>query len=140
MLRGQGSYDCVILVLRERIWNVHVPAASLLFPAFDNTGSLGFPLIYSPRSMVPPWVTASRFLAGNKEAELKPTTFSLFTSTFPYFSVFPLLILQRCSTSESCLLGLLLNNISNLVPPRWWVMFWATPLPTTRAAPLTQWL
>ena len=26
--------------------------------------------------MVPPWVTASQFLAGNREAELKLTTFS----------------------------------------------------------------
>ena len=42
-----------------------------------------------PGYMVPSWVTASRFLAGNTDAELKPTTFS---STFPCFSVFPLLL------------------------------------------------
>ena len=38
--------------------------------------------------MVPPWVTASHFLSGNREAELKPTTS---TATFPCFLIFPLL-------------------------------------------------
>ena len=38
----------VILVLRENIWNA--PAVSLIFPAFDDTGSLGF----HPRQMVYP--------------------------------------------------------------------------------------
>ena len=36
--------------------------------------------------VVPPWVTASRFLAENREVELKPTTFSTFT--FPCFLSF----------------------------------------------------
>ena len=40
--------------------------------------------------MVPPWVTASYFLAGNREADLKPTIFS--SHTFPHFSVFLLLL------------------------------------------------
>ena len=46
-------------------------------PAFEDTGSLGFP----PRRVVyPPGSTLGefpRFLAGNREAELIPTTFSL---------------------------------------------------------------
>ena len=66
-------------VLLECILNV--PAVSLVLSAFDNAGFLGFPprqVVYSPGSMVTPRVTASRFLAGNREAELKPTTFSSF--------------------------------------------------------------
>ena len=77
MLRGQGARIGVILVLRERIWNVL--AVSLVLPTFDDTGSLGSPphqVVYPSGSMVPSWVTASRFLAGNREAELNPTTFS----------------------------------------------------------------
>ena len=64
-----------IIVLRECIWNAL--AVSLVLPAFDDTGSVGS----SPRRvfipLVPPWVTASRFLAGTREAEPKPTTFPL---------------------------------------------------------------
>ena len=48
-------------------------------PALDDTGSLGFPtrrVVYRPGSMVPPWVTAFHSLAGNTEAEVKPTPFS----------------------------------------------------------------
>ena len=68
----------VIQVLRECIRNA--PAVSLVLPAFGHTGSLGSPprqVVYPPGSMVPPRVTASPFLAGNREAELKHTTFSL---------------------------------------------------------------
>ena len=82
-----------------------MPAASLFLPAFDDTDSLGS----TPRRVVyPPGSTNweaelklttfssliffrdflsvssfpdSRFLAGNREAELKPTT--LFTPSFP---------------------------------------------------------
>ena len=36
----------------------------------------GRQVVYPSGSMVSPWVTASRFLAGNRNAELKPTTFS----------------------------------------------------------------
>ena len=84
MLGGQGVHARVILVLRQRIWNAH--AVSLVFQPFDDTGSLGS----SPRSVVfplcsmgPPWMSASRFLAGNREAELKPTLF-----LHSYFSMF----------------------------------------------------
>ena len=57
---------------------VNAPAVSLVHKAFDDTGSLGSPryMVYPPGSIVPSWVTASRFLAGNREAELKSTTFS----------------------------------------------------------------
>ena len=58
---------------------------SLVLPAFDSSGSLGSlprQVVYPPGSMVPPWVTDSRFLSGNNEAELKPTT-----SLPSYFSV-----------------------------------------------------
>ena len=38
---GQRACPCVVHVLHECIWND--PAVSLVLPAFDNTGSLGFP-------------------------------------------------------------------------------------------------
>ena len=55
-------------------------------------------------------MTASRFLAGNRGAELKPTSFSsLLLLSFP---VLPLLLTpQRCSAFECYLLRLLLNII-----------------------------
>ena len=64
----------VILVLHECIWN----AVSVVFPTFEDTGSLGSPrqVVYPPGFMVPPRVTASRFFPENREAELKATTFS----------------------------------------------------------------
>ena len=67
----------VILVLRECIRNA--PVVSLVLPTFDDAGSLGSPplqVVYPLGSTVTPWATASRFLAGNMEAELKSTTFS----------------------------------------------------------------
>ena len=72
-----GGRARVIPVLCECIWNAI--AVSIVPSAFDNTGSLGFlprQLISSPISMVPPSVTASHFLAGNRDAELTPTTYS----------------------------------------------------------------
>ena len=77
LLERQGSRVRVILVLHECIWLA--PAVSLVLPAFDTTGSLGSPprqVVNPPGSMFPPWMTASRFLKGNREAERKPTTFS----------------------------------------------------------------
>ena len=73
----RGARARVILVLHECIWNT--PAVLLVLPTFDDTGSLGSPprqMVLPPGSMIPPWLTASRFLAGNREANLKPTTFS----------------------------------------------------------------
>ena len=55
-------------------------------PTFDNTGSMGYP----PRWVDSILVTASHFLAGNREAELKPTTFS----SLLLFNVF--LFLEEC--------------------------------------------
>ena len=56
---------------------------------FDDTGSLDSPesqVVYLPGSTVPSWATTSRFLAGNREAELKPTTFFLLCfRVFLYF-------------------------------------------------------
>ena len=40
--------------------------------------------------LIPPYVTASRFLAGNRDVELKPPSFS--SLLFPCFPVFPLLL------------------------------------------------
>ena len=77
MLEGQGAHDCVILVVRKYIWNA--PTVSLFLEALDDIGSLGSPprqVVYTPGSVVPPWVTISRFLARNREAELKFTTYS----------------------------------------------------------------
>ena len=90
MIGSQGACARVILVFRECIWNM--PAVSLILPVFDVTGSLGSPPrqeVYPHGSMVPPWVTASRFLAGNSWAELKPTTFSsLLLFRVFFFSLF----------------------------------------------------
>ena len=73
-LDGQGARARVILVLRQCIWNTGV--VSLVLPAFHDIGSLGSP----PSRVVYPLgstqVTVSRLIAGNREAELKPTTFS----------------------------------------------------------------
>ena len=85
MLRSLGTHSRVILVLRECIWNA--PAVSLVLPTFDDTGSLGsLPRRVESISLVPSWVTSSRFRPGNKEAELK-LTISLH-SCFPVFSCF----------------------------------------------------
>ena len=74
---GSRGRARVILVLCECIWNV--PTVSLVLPPFDDTGSLGSPphqVVYPAGFMVSPWATASCFLAGNREAPLKSTTFS----------------------------------------------------------------
>ena len=76
----------VILVLGECIGNAL--AVPLVLPAFDFTGSLGSPLrqvVYPPGFMVLPWVTAFRFFAMDREAELKPTPFT----TLLLFRVYP---------------------------------------------------
>ena len=73
-LGRQDDRARVILVLHECIWDA--PTVSLVLPAFDDTGSLGFPPCWVSYPLVPHWVTASRFLAGNREAEIKPTTLS----------------------------------------------------------------
>ena len=105
---GHRARVRVIFVLREYIWNAL--AVFLVLLPFNDTGSLGPPprqVVYPFGSMVPPWITASRSLVRNREAELKPTTFS--SPTFLCFPVFPLLRTpQRYSTLECCLLGLLL--------------------------------
>ena len=70
-----GSRGGVILVVLEYIWNALV--ILLVLPSFDVTGSLGYPprrVVYRPS--VSTLVFASRFPAGNREAELKPTTSS----------------------------------------------------------------
>ena len=41
LLRGHGARARVFLVLCECIWNA--PGVLLVFPAFDDAGSLGFP-------------------------------------------------------------------------------------------------
>ena len=77
LLKDQGARDRVVLVLCDCIWNAH--EVSLVLPAFDQTGYLGYPphqVVYSSGFMAPPWVTSSHFLAGNREAELKPNTLS----------------------------------------------------------------
>ena len=83
-----GKSTHVILVLSEYIWNAPVVLVSL--PAFDDTVSLDSPLhqvVYPPGSMVPPWVTTSHFLVGNRETELKLATFSslLLFHVFQFF-------------------------------------------------------
>ena len=66
-------YSCFTLMYLE------CASVSLVLPAFDDIGSLGSlprQVVYPPDSIVRPWVTASRFLEGNREAEPKNTTFS----------------------------------------------------------------
>ena len=76
---GLGDCTRVILVLCKCIWKA--PAVSLVLPGFEDTGSLGSPprqVVYPSSSMVPLWVTASRFHEGNRKVELKSITFSSF--------------------------------------------------------------
>ena len=88
MLEGRGSRVRAILVLLEYIWKAS--AVSLVFPAFDEIGSLGSPSRQVLYPLVPAWVTAFHFLAGNREAELKPTTLSsIYFSMFSCLSSFP---------------------------------------------------
>ena len=61
----------------------------LVLPTIDDTGSLGYP----PHRVVYPTsvsilVTASRFLAGNSEDELKPTISSALTLLYVFQSFF----------------------------------------------------
>ena len=72
---GVGVSDHVILVVRECIWNMLVVLLEL--PTLDDIGSLGYPSGFS-------LVAASRFLVGNREDKLKPTTFT----SFLLFNVF----------------------------------------------------
>ena len=67
------------------IWDA--PAISLVLSPIDDTSSLGSPPRQVLYPLVSPRVTTSRFLAGNREAELKPTTFSilLFFRVFLFF-------------------------------------------------------
>ena len=72
---GQGARDRVVLVVCGYIWNALVVLLRLL--TFDGTGFLGYPLrrvVY--RQSVSTLVAASHSLAGNREADLKPSTFS----------------------------------------------------------------
>ena len=70
-----------------------MPEALLVLLTFDDAGSLGSPphqVFYPPDSMVLPWVTASRFLVGNSEAELNPPLyFQLYFSVFSCLSSSP---------------------------------------------------
>ena len=80
---GSLVLTAVILVLRECIWSALVGLLGL--PTFGDTGSLSYQshwMAYSPLDST--LVPASRFLTGNRESELKPTTFS---SLHLYFSV-----------------------------------------------------
>ena len=74
LLGGQGARAHVILVLRECIWNA--TTLLLVLPAFEDIGSLPRQVVYPPGFMAAPWMTTFHFLVGNREAELKPTTFS----------------------------------------------------------------
>ena len=107
LLWGHGA-RARILVLREYIWNaltVLLSSQPLTIPAPQVFLRVGWSIL-----LVPPWVTASRFLAGNRVAELQPTTFS----SLLLFRVFlSFLTPQRYSTCEGCLLRLLLNNNNN---------------------------
>ena len=85
------------------------PKISLVPPTFDDTGSMGFPPC---QVFCPPGSTLGDclpFPCRNREAELKPTTFSslLHFRDFLSFLFWPP---QLYSTFECRLLGLLFNN------------------------------
>ena len=82
LLRGQEAHTRVILVLRECIWSV--PVVSLVLLASKISAPWVFLRVGWSNPLVQPWVIAARFLAWNKEAELKPTTFS---SLLPFLSL-----------------------------------------------------
>ena len=73
---------------------LNTPNVSLVLPAFNDTGSLGFDLHRVVCPLVPPCVTASRFLAVNREAELKLTTFTSLL-LFRVFRVFKNIINRK---------------------------------------------
>ena len=75
LLGGQGACKCIIFFLCECIWTV--PVVSLSFQFLTIMGSWVLLFIGLSIPLVPPWVTGSHFLAGTRETELKPTTFSL---------------------------------------------------------------
>ena len=111
MAEGQGPSAHVILVLRECIWNVPV-----VLPDFDNTVSLGSPphqVVYPPDSMVPPWVAASRFMAENREAELKFTTFYSLVLFRVFLSFVFSLPLNDTAPFSAALWGYSFNNNNN---------------------------
>ena len=75
----------VILVARECILNALIVLLGL--PTFDDTDFLGHPQCRAiSRLSVSTLVTASRFIMGNRKAELKPITFS---SSLLFFLVLP---------------------------------------------------
>ena len=89
MTGDEGAHARPILVLRECVWNVL--AISLVLPAFDDIGCLGYPPRPVVYPVVPPWITAFRFLLENRETELKPTTLPslLLFRVFLSFLFFP---------------------------------------------------
>ena len=101
--RGQVTRARVILALREYIWNAS--AVLLVLPAFDFIDSLGYP---SRRWVyllsVSTLVTASRFLAGNSEAELNSTNFStlLFCIVLSFFFSYPPIPQRYSALKTAC--------------------------------------
>ena len=59
-----------VTLSRMLLWS-HLSSRPLTIPAPWVLLRIGWSIL-----LVPPWVTAFRFFAGNREAELKPTTFS----------------------------------------------------------------
>ena len=104
---GVGRHALVILVSYECIR--YVSAVSLVLPNFGDTDYLGYP----PHRVVSILVTTSRFLAGNKEAELKPTTFSSLLLSMFFFFLFSK-SLQRYSAWSPAYWGYSLINNNNI--------------------------
>ena len=82
-------------------------------------GSPPHQVVYIPVSMVPTLVTASCLLVGNREAVLKPTTFSIPLLFCDFLSFLFSWLPQWYITFECCLLVLLFNNniIIIILPP-----------------------
>ena len=77
---GQGAHAHVILVFTCSGFYVNVSGMHLWSHLFSQPLTITDPWVFHrvgwPIHLVPPWVTASHFLAGNRETEQKPTTFS----------------------------------------------------------------
>ena len=85
------------------------------FQSFDNTNSMGYPprgVAYTPWVPHSTLVAASRFLAGNREADLKHRYF--FTSTFLCISIafiFLFCLLPLYSSLRRLVIGLRYSSV-----------------------------
>ena len=87
LLGDQGAcacYSCFTWIHLEYAHGLACPPSLSQYrlPGFSSASE-----VYPPSYIVPPWVTTSCFLGGDREVELKPTSFSSFLlfRDFHYF-------------------------------------------------------